>query len=162
MNKEVEEKYNDIYNKFYSNDVCSIDQMNELEALGIDTSDASCMWTSIQDKDHNPISWLPTFRGEDKVTIDVLRIKFPLTYKEGNVYYCYTLGDLIKKLPNIIRDENGDGYLLIMEPDEVSYYSFDKEAYLKIIMGVNTLDTLFKMIKWLKINNYDTGTNKNN
>lgn len=162
MNSETEVKYKLNYNEFYSNDVCSINQMNELEALGIDTSDASCMWTSIQDKDYNPISWLPVFRGEDRVTIDVLRIKFPLTYKEGNVYYCYTLGDLIKKLPEFVTDEDGIRYKLIMNHKEVSYYSFGSDVYLTSVESDNILNNLFEIIKWLKLNNYDTGTNKDN
>lgn len=152
MNTETE-KYKLNYNELYSNDVCSIDQMNELEALGIDTSDASCMWTSIQDKDYNPISWLPVFRGEDRVTIDVLKIKFPLTYKEGNVYYCYTLGDLIKKLPDCLDD-----YELRISNGAVWYESTLNGSIsndLVCFTEEKLISSVFNMIKWLKLNNYE-------
>lgn len=83
----------------YHGNLLSIEQMKELEQLGFDVSDSSCMWTSIQDKDYNPIDWLPVFRGKDCQSLEVLQNHFPLTYKEGNVYYCYTLDDLLRKIP---------------------------------------------------------------
>ena len=69
--------------KEYEGQVFSIEQMQELEAMGIDVSNASCMWNSIQDKDYKPYKWLPCFRGEDKEPIEVLRKAFPLTYENA-------------------------------------------------------------------------------
>ena len=44
--------------KEYEGQVFSIEQMQELEAMGIDVSNASCMWNSIQDKDYKPLRFL--------------------------------------------------------------------------------------------------------
>ena len=74
-------------------------QMAELEALGVDTSDASCIWHSYTDANYNPISWMPIFRGEEMLSIEEMRKAFPHTYKEGNLCYAYTLQDILKILP---------------------------------------------------------------
>lgn len=157
MLEENELKYKKIYEEFYSNDVCSIEQMKELEELGIDTSDASCMWTSIQDKEYTPVSWLPVFRGEDRININELREKYPYTYKDGNLHYCYTLSDLIKKLPKYIIDEKSYPYKLVIDAvkNTIGYY-YDKSGYyLEYMEGNNMLLNIFNMIKYLKIHKYD-------
>ena len=83
--------------------VLSIEQMTKLEAMGIDTSDASCMWTSVQDEDYLPIYWLVTWRGPEAKTIEEMREVFPLTFKKGNAYYAYTLQDVLNKLGPFFR-----------------------------------------------------------
>lgn len=138
--------------------ILSIEQMKELESLGLDTSDSSCMWTSIQDKDYNPVNWLPVFRA-DKTPIEVLRKEFPLTYKEGNIYYCYTLTDILKKLPNTIKEYAG----LQMWKDMYNEYHFQYICetphlgnYYQSPDFDNTsiLDAAFLMLKWCIKNKY--------
>lgn len=148
-------------------DVLSIDQMIELEELGFDTSDASCTWNSIQDKDYKPYDWLPCFRGEDKQTIENLRKAFPLTYQEGNLYYCYTLNDLLKKLPKKLFDNEeldtlgfATAFKLVIYPDneyptiEYKRYNDFKVLHQEGYYGMRLVDAAFNMLKWLKTNNF--------
>lgn len=144
--------------KEYEGQVFSIEQMQELESMGIDVSNASCMWTSIQDKDYKPYKWLPCYRGEDKESIEVLRKAFPLTYQEGNLYYCFTILDGLKVLPMQIELPTWEVVQLIIKPVtfdgrkwRVGYNSYNQvlhseEGFLS--------DAVFKMIKWCKEHGY--------
>lgn len=91
--------------------VLDIFQCKELLALGLDMSDASCIWSAITDSEGNVKSWLPIFRGEkeDWVSIELMRKEFPVTYKKGNLYYTYTLSDMLKKLYPIRNNYHFDG-----------------------------------------------------
>lgn len=120
--------------------VLTIDQMKELEALGFDTSNASCMWVSIQDKDYKPIKWLPVFRGEDRESIEVLRHSFPHTCQEGNIYYCYTLNDILNILPNY-----SISYLLGVYKITVKIEGQDN-----IMEGFTLIDTVFNLLVAMK------------
>lgn len=135
--------------EYYHDDVLSIEQMLELEKIGVDTSDASCMWTSIQDKDYNPIRWMPVYRGEDRTALDVLRASFPLTYKEGNIYYCYTISDILRKLPKFI-----DMYELELIPFtesgwQLHYREPRKDEYLVEIQDKNLISVAYRMMIWV-------------
>lgn len=127
----------------YYSDILSIEHMKVLMSIGMDCSDASCMWNPINDKDYNPITWIPCFRGEDNVSIDVLREKFPLTYKEGNIFYCYTLNDLINKLP--------DNYL-IGHINDGEYVTGIKE---KLFKGSTMIESVFNAVVYLHTKNDD-------
>lgn len=148
--------------KEYEGQVFSIEQMQELEAMGIDVSNASCMWNSIQDKDYKPYKWLPCFRGEDKEPIEVLRKAFPLTYQEGNIYYCYTFNDGLKLLPMQIELPTWEIVQLIIKPVtfdakkwRIGYNSY--KTVLHSTEGTLT-DALFDLIKWC----YERGLNSKN
>lgn len=149
----MEEKY-----KIYNGDVCSIEDMQLLETNGFNIDDATCMWTSIQDKDYNPISWLPVFRGKDMISLKTLRYKFPLTYKEGNVFYCYTLNDLIQKLPSTIN-KDGNEYKMYIHIDKFNNISnvmyMNKEAILhkEISDSMTIIPAIINMLLWIKNNN---------
>lgn len=120
-------------------DIISIEQMKELESLGIDTSDATCMWTSIQNEDYEPIRWLPVFRGDAKQPIEVMRENFPLTYKDGNIYYAYTLLDLLSKFKI--------GYTLDWSGDEYTFINTDDDGNIIIGHGDTVLDAIYDAFK---------------
>lgn len=144
--------------KEYEGQVFSIEQMQELESMGIDVSNASCMWTSIQDKDYKPYKWVPCYRGEDKESIEVLRKAFPLTYQEGNLYYCYTVTDGLKTLPMQIELPTWEVVQLIIKPVtfdgrkwRVGYNSYNQVLHFE----EGTLsDAVFEMIKWCNEHGY--------
>lgn len=131
--------------KFYEGQVLSIEQMKELESIGVDTSDASCMWTSIVDRDYNPVNWLPCYRGEDNVPLEVLKEKFPLTYKEGNIYYCYTLSDILKKLKRYTLYKRDEYWIEFIDDDNL---------IANTLKGESELECAYKMLKWCKENKY--------
>lgn len=137
----------------FTNDVLTIEEMGELEQLGFDVSDASCIWVSIQDRDYNPTSWLPIFRGSERLPIEVLRDKFPLTYREGNIFYCYTMSDIIRKLPKSITVDDSKYFLLINMESNIVRYSLIGESgtYIETCGDDERLITsLFKMLKKIK------------
>ena len=144
-------------NKEYCGDVLSIEQMKELESLGLDLSDASCMWNSIQDKDYKPIRWLPCFRGEDRQTIELLEMSFPMTYQKGNIFYCYTLNDVLEKLHKELdkfqySNEHGNFKLTNVYGHrwKVMYSRpyVDGTTQLKIEYYNKLIDAAFTMLKW--------------
>ena len=144
--------------KEYEGQVFSIEQMQELESMGIDVSNASCMWESIQDKDYKPYKWIPCFRGESKESIEVFRKAFPLTYQEGNLYYCYTITDAIKMLPMQIELPTWEVVQLIIKPTtfdgrlwKVGYGSYHEGLHSE--EGTLT-DAVFEMIKWCNEHGY--------
>lgn len=79
----------------------SIEQMNELKALGIDITDAS-------------LAWVPLWK-EDKKTIEKY---FLMQYSFGNAHKgyvpAYTLEDLLRKMPLYIPSlsDTNNGYIL--------------------------------------------------
>lgn len=138
--------------KEYEGQVFTIEQMKELESMGIDVSNASCVWNSIQDNDYKPYKWMPCFRGDDKEPIEVLRKAFPLTYQEGNLYYCYTVTDGLKTLPMQIELPTWEVVQLIIKPTtfdgrlwKIGYSSYQQVYHSEEDTLVNAI---FKMIKW--------------
>lgn len=135
--------------------ILSIEQMKELDSLGIDTSDANCMWISILDRyTGEPTNWMPIFRDNEKVCIEQLRKVYPETYKEGNLYYCYTISDILNKLPLSI--EKGIlSYKRLIEDNVVKYHCFSRGITLISCQESDKLiDNLFDMLKKLKEENY--------
>ena len=134
---------NHIVNKnieFYP--VLSISKMIELESLGFDISKASCMWISITDSDYNPISWLAIFRGNKPKTIDELKIYYPLIYKDGNIFYAYTLEDMLS-----IIDKAGikyilDNYSITLLGDSLVQFEYAK----------NPIEAVYESLIYLKEN----------
>lgn len=122
-------------------------------------SDASAMWTAIVDNDYNPVDWLPVFRN-DTTPIEVLREKFPMTYKEGNVYYTYTFQDIVEKLPIYIEYKHVRYYLDISRgAKNVSYYAWVNDDsvdddYLEVFNYDNLIDGVFELLKWCIENKY--------
>lgn len=131
--------------------VLSIDKMKRLEELGVKTNDASCCWTSINDKDYNPISWMVVWRGKDAIDIEKMRESFPLTCKEGNIYYAYTYEDVIKKLPNnAVSCRMYDEYYIAVTIDSVT----------KSFISTSPVDAAYEALVWVMENNNYRTTNR--
>ena len=71
--------------------VLSREQMNHLQELGVDTSDASMQYRLVHDVEEPPY-WELEIHEQDAISFD----------DEKDVIYTYTIGDLIEKLSNTI------------------------------------------------------------
>lgn len=71
--------------------VLSREQMNHLQELGVDTSDASMQYRLVHDVEEPPY-WELEIHEQDAISFD----------DEEDVIYTYTIGDLIEKLSNAI------------------------------------------------------------
>lgn len=136
----------------------SIEQMQELERLGIDCSNASCMWTCTQDENYNPIKWLSCFRDEDKESIETLRKAYPHTCKEGNIYYCFTLADILNLLPYQIELPSHRTAALEIRPIVLDKNLWeiklvDDETIIHSEQG-KLITAAFEMVKWTKENKF--------
>ena len=91
--------------------VLSIEQMQHLQELGIDTSDASMCWLDFEDN--------------EPMEVVVFIPEIMLGYKIHKFYPTYSIGDLIEKLPNSIEGVHGISYnrklLIEGEYTEVGY-----------------------------------------
>lgn len=120
----------------------SIDQMKELEALGIDISDAS-------------LAWVPLWK-EDKKTIARYFLE---EYSFGKVYRgyipAYTLEDLLRKMPTYIPSlyDEHEGYVLrtgAANPNQYycSYEAIDEKlSPLMWKCGLPLMDCVFAIFK---------------
>lgn len=139
--------------------ILGIEEMEELEGLGIDTSDSSCIWHSYTDKDYNPTSWMPIFRSpksEDRLTIEKLAKSFPYTYRKGNLFYCYTLNDLIIKVPHTIIIENCPTYYFKLTQTYAGYVPCLEtitDIPLVLFEG-KPIESMFQLLKWCKENGH--------
>lgn len=142
------------------NQVLTIDQCKELLALGLDMSDASCMWCPTYKSngclvDYDTIEEYNVSFRNNTTPIEVLREKFPLTYKEGNVYYTYTLQDILEKLPTyIVKDYTCYSLDIVFGSVKISYYNQYHEEYLVSFDCDNLLDGAFEILKWCIENKY--------
>ena len=71
--------------------VLSREQMNHLQELGVDTSDASMQYRLVHDVEEPPY-WELEIHDQDAISFD----------DEEDVICTYTIGDLIEKLSNAI------------------------------------------------------------
>ena len=137
--------------------VLSVEQCKELLALGIDMSNASALWTAVVDDDYEPKYWMPILRA-DCTPIEILKEKFPLTYKEGNVYYTFTLQDILDMLPKYIDGTNQLRILCYTGAYNVinfGYWTGSRMGWLHFSQDMNsTINSAFNLLKWCKINNY--------
>lgn len=126
--------------------VLSIEQMRELQELGIDTYKASMCWYHYYVGMYTK-GWecLPK-DIEDYVMIpkidsaDILE-RIPT----------FTLQDILEMLPRTINYD-GSKRLRIVPPNEIEYTNYSLEGH--FTYGESLLDAAFNMLKWVKQNNY--------
>ena len=134
----------------------TIEEMKELESLGIDTSDAS-MYQRVFRKNiiipqlvTNEIIELwkacPTFQIGDPIS-------------EDYCYPVYTLQDILDKLPKRIKAEANSHYALTFDANgNLRYVSCEYGEITASVKCVekdsNILNSAFVMLKWCKENKY--------
>ena len=115
--------------------VLSIEQMQHLQELGIDTSDASMCWLDFEDN--------------EPMEVNVFVPEIMLGYTMCKVYPTYSIGDLIEKLPDSIDGVHGIPYnrkiLIEGEYTEVCYT--DGGDYCPFLYSHSTLiKLLYKLL----------------
>ena len=136
-----------------NNQVLSIEQMQELIELGIDTSNASAFYYPnygdyykhpitkkyVHDiKGYNPY---PSFVNGNRTLKDLNPDLFPT----------FTLQDILKILPRTINYD-GSKRLRVLPPNELEYTNYSLEGHFKHENSL--LEAAFSMLKWVKQNGY--------
>ena len=130
------------------NQVLTIEQMLELEALSIDTSIASMFWYI-----DGRFKQLIPCSNQDTIG------DWTEQYGENCIIPAFTLQDILDMLPKNIMCSNKQlktcNYKLCTFDNKVMYTfnSFD-QRWLKCTHGKNLLEAAFNMLKWCKQNNY--------
>jgi len=96
----------------------SIDQMHELQSLGLDCSDASMAWCS--------------FYGEETlVTVEFIEnVRQKMVFASNPIHsYAYTLEDILIKTPNRIEDGTWISMVFTTPFDETEYVSRMQQAF---------------------------------
>ncbi|MCM1031573.1 MAG: hypothetical protein NC410_09075 [Oscillibacter sp.] len=114
----------------------SIEQMDHLKELGVDTSDASLCWIKKPNTDNYSLS----IHDESCYEMSCLH---PVP--------AYTLQDILEKLPHTIVAPLKIYTLLIYDFDWWMYDGIGKE--LKLANGKTWLDTAYNMLYWV-VENY--------
>lgn len=132
-----------------NNQVLSIEQMQELIELEIDTSKASCYWM-----EHDNL---------DRGYIYSLHIGY-CSKMGGDCIPAFTLQDILEMLPTHIEVERKDMFGeednfwyeldINFEEKSISYHDFLHDVTLVDFDYDNLLDGAFNMLKWCKQNNY--------
>ena len=126
--------------------VLSVEQMQELIDMGIDTSKASICWL------------IPRLKGEILLHICTEKDEWEYIEKTFMRYPTFTLQDVLKMLPNSIKFAQLSGILTIKKDSmnyyQVQYKDFIKEYNIQQFVEKSLLDATFNMLKWCKQNNY--------
>ena len=126
-------------------------QMQHLQELGLDTSNASMYWLS--------------YNG---VSVDI-PINFHLSTSDNDYVICnaYTLQDVLDALPYSIECDKGDVYWLQIEKMDmknddwrVSYLIFSQYKYFHCFQSPHLIDAAYELLVWC-IENKFVETNKN-
>lgn len=127
------------------NQVLTVEQMQELEALGIDISKASIFW----------IVNVKNEKGKEKDLIPPFLSFHKTTQKVGmQCFECiptFTLQDILEMLPRTINYD-GSKRLRVLPPNEIEYTNYSLEGHFK--HGDSLLEAAFNMLKWCKQKNY--------
>ena len=128
--------------------VLSIEQMKRLQALGVDTSDASMVWIK-QDSTLLPDNikelWL----------VDVYHdsLKKMVEEADSDFVQTYTIGDLIEKLPKHINGRNDNRRVIDGDEDADYWYVVYKNRYehseTEYFDSENLLTALYNLLCWV-------------
>ena len=140
-------------NKNMNEQVLTIEQMQELIALGVDTSKASMCWFPMMELDENMKPVVKShFIGVNTIDFD----SYWNTIEGKNTIKTFTLQDILEMLPREVKEHH---FILEDNCDEWDMYYFlsvpDKQiSTIGNITGKTLLEAAFTMLKWCKQNNY--------
>lgn len=124
--------------------VLSIEQCKELIELGIDMSNASCVWWNF----FGGFSITFLNNGREPITLEEKKT----VYGDENVIPTFTLQDILEMLPDIGKDYVNHPHIF-KASDGINWYCSYGTMTCEI-MGETPLDAAFKMLKWCKENNH--------
>lgn len=135
--------------------VLSIQRMQHLKELGVDTSKASMCWMKYRSEN---ASWI----------LSLMRDIVPLDYDTHEIVPAYTLQDLLEMMPcKLYCDETGytirlkptllylPCYLTLVKCQDSEYeiaYTNRIQKYLQFASGKTILDAVYSMLCWLAEN----------
>lgn len=145
--------------------VLDVQQMQHLQELGLDTSNASMLYCDLYDEEHILVESKHRFdKEENAIVLDGVR---------DSVIYCkkvapaYTLQDVLDALPKEIKYKDKRCWLCIDLADEwVGYYYENihfaqKYVYYEIVkVDKSFIDAAYKLLCWCIEDGY-VETNKN-
>ena len=121
--------------------VLSREQMNHLQELGVDTSDASMCWLDFEDN--------------EPMEVSVFIPEVMLGYAQYKLYPAYTIGDLIEKLPKSIDLGFGEYDLELSTKGEYVevQYENDYDDYTPFFCAnLSPIESLYRILCWLAEN----------
>lgn len=140
-------------NNIMEKQVLSIEKMQHLQELGLDTSEASMCWRRM----------IRDFRGEEKNGRWSLVINQPIIVSNFETYEevpAFTLQDILEMLPSTINN-NDDEYWLefgVGELDKsdwyIQYKSVKTISVLKYISNNTSIDAAYEILCWCIENKY--------
>ena len=132
--------------------VLTIEQMQELIALGIDTSKASMCWFPMMEIDeHMKLVVKSHFIGVNGIDFD----SYWNTIEGKNTIRTFTLQDILSLLPYSISTTHPSYLSILPLRDGGWYIRYSRmECDEKSTDGKTLLQTAFHMLKWCKQNNY--------
>lgn len=124
--------------------VLSIEQMQELEDIGIDVSKASMFWYK-----NNKFKQLIPCSDRDTIK------DWTNQHGENCVIPTFTLQDILEILPKVITTESDNFELYLNTFQCYTHYRDPKhDKSLNAEYGNSILEAAFNMLKWCKQNNY--------
>lgn len=132
--------------------VLTIEQMQELIALGIDTSKASMCWFPMMELDENMKPVVKShFIGVNTIDFD----SYWNTIEGQNTIKTFTLQDVLSLLPYSISTTRPSYLSILPLRDGGWYIRYSRmECDEKSTDGKTLLEAAFNMLKWCKQNNY--------
>ena len=132
--------------------VLTIEQMQELIALGIDTSKASMCWFPMMELDENMKLVVKShFIGVNGIDFD----SYWNTIEGQNTIRTFTLQDILSLLPYSISTTHPSYLSILPLRDGGWYIRYSRmECDEKSTDGKTLLQAAFNMLKWCKQNNY--------
>ena len=139
-------------NKNINEQVLTIEQMQELIALGVDTSKASMCWFPMMELDENMKPVVKShFIGVNTIDFD----SYWNTIEGQNTIKTFTLHDILSLLPYSISTTRPSYLSILPLPDGGWYIRYSRmECDEKSTDGKTLLEAAFHMLKWCKQNNY--------
>lgn len=132
-----------------SKNVLSIEQMKNLEELGVDASDASMCYVVDNSNSFKPILCI---KGKENEYLD----------SDSYIVPAFTLSDLMEFLPNYITDDKGMNSILQIElfsPESKRVWSvgyMNVESSVKRVFSIKKelIDSVYEIVCWLSDNGY--------
>lgn len=136
-----------------SKQVLDIQQMQNLEELGVDTSKASAAQTDI---------WVTSYLDEFQKAEDVLVFSESESdyFEFENPIKKFTLQDILDLLPKEMSDKDDDKFVLRVEYGisrkvwYIGYYYYDLTFNDLLFSGENIIDAAYEMLCWCIVNGY--------
>lgn len=137
-----------------NNQVLSVEQMQELIDIGIDTSSASCIWWNFAD-----LGFALMFLNDGRESLTIEKMK--KNHGAENIVPAFTFQDILEILPENITTDCGVfkqvNFSLQMHYGLLEYSTSKLGLHTEIVPKRETsslLQAAFNMLKWVKQNNY--------